>query len=51
MDEHDCLSEVRHAITHKVMIDDWVIIQCLDYIIVFIYEKYWLKQYQALMKI
>lgn len=50
MEEHECVSEVRHAITHKVMLDDWVVIQCVDYIVVFLYEKYWVKHYNMIKK-
>ena len=39
MEEHETISEIRHAVTHKVLPDDYVVQKCLEYIIVYIFEK------------
>ena len=39
MDEHEAISEVRHAITHKVLPDKYVVSKCLDYLIIFLFDK------------
>jgi len=47
MAEHESLSEIRHALTHKVIPDQFIIKKSLEYIIVFLFEKYAFKKILA----
>ena len=39
MEEHEAIAEVRHAITHKILPNIYVVQKCLDYLIIYIFEK------------
>lgn len=39
MTEHQPISEIRHALTHKFIPDQFIISKSLEYLIVFIFEK------------
>jgi hypothetical protein len=42
MQEHDFITEIRHALTHKSLPSSFLVKKSLDYLIGFIYEFYWL---------
>ena len=39
MNEHEVISEVRHALTHKILPDQNLVQTCLEYLIIFLFEK------------
>lgn len=50
MREHEFISEIRHALTHKHLPSFLLAKKALNYLIKFIYESYWLEQQEQLIK-
>jgi hypothetical protein len=49
MIEHDFISEIRHALTHKKMPSSFLIYKSLKYIILFLYRSYWHIQFKKVL--
>jgi hypothetical protein len=50
MEEHEAISEIRHAATHKVLPDPLIVKKSLEYILVFLFEKFWLPHFSLCVK-
>jgi hypothetical protein len=58
MSEHEVIAEIRHASTHKGMPNHKIVVKCLKYLLVFLFEKlfnndfnivrYWLDTFKKM---